>query len=287
MVHSMTAFARSQTAFAGIALAWELRSVNHRYLEPGFKLPDALRAIETQLRERLRGRVQRGKVECTLRLQTEEQPYRLTLDLALVDQLLDCAQQIQARAPVCGPINALELLAWPGVMVAPAADEEQLHAAAITSFEQALAELVATRAREGAGLATIITRQLDRLEGIVASVRESLPAILAAQRERLRNRLAELQSAADPDRLEQELVILAQKSDIAEELDRLQTHALEARRALGQPGPCGRRLDFLMQELNREANTLSSKALVHETTNAAVELKVIIEQMREQIQNLE
>lgn len=288
MTHSMTAFARQAAAYDWGSLVWEIRSVNHRYLEPSFKLPDALRALESELRERLRTRLARGKIECSLRFQSlHSDSNALAIDSNVLAQLLACAQQIQTKLPQPGPLNALEILAWPGVLKSEQEDEAVIFATATALFDAALQQLLEHRAREGGELRRYIETQLDEVAAIVTAVRAQMPAILAAQKQKLRDRLAELRTELDNDRLEQEMVILGQKSDVAEELDRLQTHIKEVRRALQQSEPCGRRLDFLMQEFNREANTLSSKAQVSDTTLNAVQLKVLIEQMREQIQNIE
>lgn len=288
MTHSMTAFARQSATYPWGTLVWEIRSVNHRYLEPNFKLPEALRGLESELREHLRGRLSRGKVECTLRTQLlQERGGALAVDAELLDQLLVCAQQVQIKIPQSAALNPLDVLAWPGVLKTEQQDEEAIGAAATILFDAALAQLLEHRAREGAELRRYIETQLEEIALIVDNVRTHIPTILHTLRQRLRDRLAELRAELDNDRIEQEMVILAQKSDVAEELDRLQTHIKEVRHALQQSEPCGRRLDFLMQEFNREANTLSSKAQVSDTTLSAVRLKVLIEQMREQIQNIE
>lgn len=288
MTHSMTAFARQSATYPWGTLVWEIRSVNHRYLEPSFKLPEALRGLESELREHLRGRLSRGKVECTLRTQLlQERGGTLAVDAELLDQLLVCAQQVQIKIPQSAALNPLDVLAWPGVLKTEQQDEEAIGAAATILFNAALAQLIEHRAREGAELRRYIETQLEEIARIVDNLRTHIPTILHTLRQRLRDRLAELRAELDNDRIEQEMVILAQKSDVAEELDRLQTHIKEVRHALQQSEPCGRRLDFLMQEFNREANTLSSKAQVSDTTLSAVRLKLLIEQMREQIQNIE
>lgn len=288
MTHSMTAFARKSATHAWGTLIWEIRSVNHRYLEPSFKLPDSLRGLEGELRERLRARLARGKIECTLRVQLQqEQSGTMAINAEVLEQLLVCAQQLQQKIPQAAALNPLEVLAWPGVLKTEQQDEDIILAAASALFDEALIQLKEHRAREGAELRRYIETQLDEVGSIVNHVRTALPTILEALHQRLRDRLAEFRAELDNDRVEQEMVILAQRSDVAEELDRLQTHIKEVRRALQQSEPCGRRLDFLMQEFNREANTLSSKSQVSDTTLNAVRLKVLIEQMREQIQNIE
>lgn len=287
MVHSMTAFARSEQATAHGTLSWELRSVNHRYLEPHLRLPEAFRDLEGAVREALRQGLSRGKVECTLRFAEESAGKPLQVDADRARQLIAAAEQVAALIQQPAPLNPLEVLAWPGVLVADSADPQALNAAALKLFDQALGELKAGRAREGAELAKLLNERLDSILEEVAALRELVPQMLAGQRQKIETRFAEMQAELDPQRLEQELVLLAQKSDVAEELDRLSTHVSEVRRVLKAGGAAGRRMDFLMQELNREANTLGSKAFDPRSTQAAVNLKVLIEQMREQVQNIE
>lgn len=287
MVHSMTAFARCESVGPHGTLSWELRSVNHRYLEPHLRLPDALRDLEGSVREALRQGLARGKVECTLRFVEASSGQSLQVDRERAAQVVAAAEAVAALIRHPAPIDPLEVLAWPGVLASDAADPQALNAAALALFEQALAELKQGRAREGAALAALLGERLDAIDAEVASLRELAPQMLAVQRQKIENRCAELKVELDPQRLEQELVLLAQKSDVAEELDRLSTHVQEVRRVLRAGGAAGRRLDFLMQELNREANTLGSKAFDPRSTQAAVNLKVLIEQMREQVQNIE
>lgn len=288
MTHSMTAFARQSEEFPWGSLVWEIRSVNHRYLEPTFKLPESVRWLEGELRERLRERVARGKIECTLRLQRRATGQAgLAIDEQFLEQLLISAGRIERRLTASAPINPLDVLGWPGVLIEGESDDDTVNRAALALFERALAQLLENREREGAALRQFINAQLDAAAAVTVSVRQQIPNILAGQRQKLRDRLQELTGELNRERLEQELVILAQKCDVEEELDRLQTHIKEVRRTLLQSEPCGRRLDFLMQELNREANTLSSKSLASETSQNAVQLKVLIEQMREQVQNIE
>lgn len=287
MVHSMTAFARVERATANGTLSWELRSVNHRYLEPHLRLPESFRDLEGGVRDALRQGLSRGKVECTLRYTEETAGKPLQVDRERAAQLVAAAESVAALISSPAPLNPLEVLAWPGVLVADAADPQALNSAALALFSDALNELKAGRGREGAELAKLLNERLDNIGEEVANLRELVPHMLGAQRQRLLDRTAEMQAELDPQRLEQELVILAQKSDVAEELDRLVTHVSEVRRVLKAGGAAGRRLDFLMQELNREANTLGSKAFDTRSTQAAVNLKVLIEQMREQVQNIE
>ncbi|WP_372873786.1 YicC/YloC family endoribonuclease [Pseudomonas sp.] len=287
MIHSMTAFARAEQAGTNGTLSWELRSVNHRYLEPHLRLPEALRDLEGAVREALRNGLSRGKVECTLRFAEDSAGKPLQVDRERAAQLVAAAESVASLIKHPAPLNPLEVLSWPGVLVADAADPQALNKAALGLFKQALDELKQSRSREGIELAKLLNERLDSIDGEVAALRELVPQMLAMQRQKILDRSAELQAELDPQRLEQELVILAQKSDVAEELDRLSTHVSEVRRVLKSGGAAGRRLDFLMQELNREANTLGSKAFDTRSTQAAVNLKVLIEQMREQVQNIE
>lgn len=289
MPRSMTGFARREAKLPWGTVIWEIRSVNHRYLEPGFRLPEDFREIEPALRESIRKILQRGKVEVSLYIQQEqENETELGVNLQRVIQLSKAAQQIHEQlGDKAALINPLELLKWPGVIQKQEVDREAQQAAVIDLFQSALISLVEHRTREGAELEQLIVQRLDAVSAQVVAVRARLPEILQAQREKLQQKIAALGVELDSERLEQEVVLLAQKADVAEELDRLDTHVIEVKRSLKQTDSLGRRLDFLMQELNREANTLSSKAIVSDTTQAAVELKVLIEQMREQIQNIE
>ena len=287
MIHSMTAFARAEQAGANGTLSWELRSVNHRYLEPHLRLPESFRDLEGAVREALRNGLSRGKVECTLRFSDDNAGKALQVDLERAAQLIAAAENVAGLIKQPAALNPLEVLGWPGVLVADAADPQALNQSALSLFSQALNELKQSREREGAELAKLLNERLDSILEQVVALRELVPQMLAGQRQKILDRCAEMQAELDPQRLEQELVILAQKSDVAEELDRLSTHVSEVRRVLKTGGQAGRRLDFLMQELNREANTLGSKAFDPRSTQAAVSLKVLIEQMREQVQNIE
>ncbi|MBB4818054.1 uncharacterized protein (TIGR00255 family) [Pseudomonas alcaligenes] len=283
----MTAFARVEQAGTHGTLSWELRSVNHRYLEPHLRLPESFRDLEGAVREALRQGLSRGKVECTLRFAEENAGKSLQVDRERAAQLVEAAEAVAALVKQPAPLNPLEILAWPGVLVADAADPQALNAAALEVFAKALDELRNGRAREGADLARLLNERLDGILEEVEALRKLVPQMLTTQRQKILDRFGEMKAELDPQRLEQELVLLAQKSDVAEELDRLSTHVSEVRRVLKAGGAAGRRLDFLMQELNREANTLGSKAFDSRSTQAAVNLKVLIEQMREQVQNIE
>ena len=287
MVHSMTAFARVERAGTQGTLIWELRSVNHRYLEPHLRLPEAFRDLEGAVREALRQGISRGKVECTLRFTEENASKSLQVDQERARQLVEAAETVAGLIKNPAPLNPLAVLSWPGVLVADAADPQALNQEALGLFEDALAELKNGRNREGAELARLINERLDSMSQEVATLRPQVPQMLAAQRQKILDRFTDMKAELDPQRLEQEMVLLAQKSDVAEELDRLATHVTEVRRVLKSVGAAGRRLDFLMQELNREANTLGSKAFDPRSTQSAVNLKVLIEQMREQVQNIE
>lgn len=287
-IYSMTAFARESVDTDQGALTVEIRTVNHRYLDCSFKLPDALRNLEVRLRQQLAAKLDRGKVECLFRLQpATAQAAAIEINRERLQQVIVAATTVALAMSRAQPVNPLELLQFPGVCSVAEANEDALQASAATLFDAALESLIKNRAREGASLAAMIRDRLDQVEAETAATRELLPELKQQQRKRLLARLTELQVEVDNNRLEQELVYLAQKADVDEELDRLQTHVDEVHHTLDQGGPCGRRLDFLMQELNREANTLSSKSNASSSTHSAVQLKVLIEQMREQIQNIE
>lgn len=287
MIRSMTAFASAETETRWGALAFELRSVNHRYLELNPRLPEELRAIEPTLRERIAARLSRGKVDVNLRFRPHESASaELRLDATVLEQLESSAAQLRDRFPSLRT-DFVHLLEWPGVIQREEPDLEGLRQSALDLLDRALADMQATRQREGERLDGFLRERLDSVVAIVGQVRAWLPQIREAMRSRLRERLAEIEQSADPGRLEQELVLQLSRMDVDEELDRLQAHVDEARRVLGLNEAVGRRLDFLMQEFNREANTLGSKSVDQRTTQASVELKVLIEQIREQVQNIE
>ncbi len=285
MIRSMTAFAAGERATEWGTLGCELRAVNHRFLEIGVRLHDDLRALEPLLRERIAARIQRGKLDLTLRLRSPEGEGGLQVSLGRLRELSDLAIDLTARFPGL-QTEFTQLLQFPGVMQAPASDAAALQAQSQALLDGVLDEFVAAREREGGKLAAVIRERVDGIARIAGEVRTLIPAIRAGQRAKLEARLADLPTPADPGRIEQELVLWLQKLDVDEELDRLDSHIVEIRRVLGQPEPAGRRLDFLLQEFNREANTLGSKSVDTRTSAAAVELKVLIDQVREQIQNL-
>ncbi len=285
-IRSMTAYASGERSTPWGALGCEMRAVNHRFLELGVRLPDELRALEPALRERVAARISRGKLDLTLRLRTAESSVSLQLDQALVARLGELATGLRPHFPELR-VGLVELLQFPGVLQSQAADPSELHARALELLDAVLSDFVAAREREGGKLVAAILERVDGIERIAAEVRGLVPAIRDGQRAKLQARLAELAQAADPARVEQELVLSQQKLDVDEELDRLSSHIDEIRRVFRQKEPVGRRLDFLLQEFNREANTLGSKSVDARTSNAAVELKVLIDQIREQVQNIE
>ena len=288
MIRSMTAFARQEADTTLGSLSWEIRSVNHRYLELAIRLPDELRAAEHAVRERLNARLGRGKVDCSCRYRPAAGALSpVTVDRDRLSRVLDACREVAGQMEQSAPLNPIELLRWPGVVREVEPDTRPLQEQALELLDRTLDELVATREREGAKIRDLLQQRCMAMGELVEDARRRLPEIRLATREKLMARLAELQAPADPGRLEQELVYLAQKMDVDEEMDRLGGHIEEVRHVLGRDEPVGRRLDFLMQELNREANTLGSKSAAPETTRISVELKVLIEQMREQVQNAE
>ncbi|WP_432460485.1 YicC/YloC family endoribonuclease [Agarivorans sp. QJM3NY_25] len=286
MIHSMTGYARHQLKADWGSATWEIRSVNQRYLETYWRMPEQFRALEPVLRDKIRKALQRGKVECNLRFDADQASRgELQLNQALAEQLIKNAEWVQQQAG--GQINPVDILRWPGVMETPEQDADAISKELLAGWLVALEAFIESRASEGANTATMITSRLDKITQQVAFVREQMPAVMQWQRDRLKTRLAEVKDELEPQRIELEMIMVAQKIDVAEELDRLDSHVSETQKILKKGGACGRRLDFMMQEFNREANTLASKSINAEITQAAVELKVLIEQMREQIQNLE
>ena len=288
MLRSMTGFARAERATASGVLIWEIRSVNHRYLETSLRLPEELRGAEGDFRQAIAAVARRGKVDATLNLRPVAAGAReLELDEALLDRLVEGALSVQRRLGSAGYIDAVDLLRWPGVVRDQERDAVPLNAAAREALSDALAAFSASRANEGERITEMLTTRARAVQRIARQVAVRLPEVHERIRARLQERLGMLTGEGNPDRLEQEIVLLLQKMDVAEELDRLQSHVEEMFTALAAEEAVGRKLDFLMQEFNREANTLSSKSQDVETTRSAVELKVLIEQMREQVQNVE
>jgi uncharacterized protein (TIGR00255 family) len=284
----MTAFARETTGGSEGDLTWELRSVNHRFLEPFVRLPEDLRALEPAVRERVAARLGRGKLDCTLRyVPALGAGGELRINRHYLEQLLAAEGEVaQLVGRQTEPV-ALELLRWPGVLQEPRPDLDPVMKRALGLLDEALGSLIATREREGTRLAKLIRERCDKLARCVSRVKERMPQVLTEVRTRILDRIEEVRAELDPNRLEQELALLAQRLDVDEEMDRMEAHILEVQSALSGTEPVGRRLDFLMQELNREANTLGSKSSDLEVTRVAVEMKVLIEQMREQVQNIE
>jgi uncharacterized protein (TIGR00255 family) len=289
MIRSMTGFARRERQGPWGTLTCELRTVNHRYLEISLRLPDDLRGLDNEVRQLIGTVLKRGKVDANLYLKTSQTSvHSLELDAPVLDQLLTQLALVRSKlAGQCGPISALELMRWPGVIREPDRDATPLLAAGLDLMRDSLAELTATRQREGQRIRELLLSRSSAMRVQLGIVKTRLPEILARMRERISERITQLGMTADHERLEQELVIYAHKMDVDEELDRLAAHLDEISSVLDSEEPAGRRLDFLMQELNREANTLSSKSQDVDTTRAAVDMKVAIEQMREQIQNVE
>ena len=284
----MTGFARVEDASEQGNLSWELRSVNHRYLEINFRLPEEVRRLEPQLRQYMQKHLARGKVDCVLRYQlAEAQTAALEINQPLLDSLLDQVHHVNELLPQSTPAKAMDLLTWPGVVNAGETDMQSFHKNCFALFKTAAQQLIEMRGTEGERLKTMLQERCQQMDGIVKQVRKRYPEVLEALKTKQKQRIDELNIEFDQQRFEQELVYTAQKLDIAEELDRLDSHLSEMQSIFDRKDPIGRRLDFLMQEFNREANTLASKSADIETTQAAVDLKVLIEQMREQVQNIE
>ena len=287
MIRSMTAYARREIKGDWGSAAWELRSVNQRYLETYIRLPEQFRSLEPVVRERIRARLTRGKVECNLRFDLDPGAQSsLQLNEKLAKQLVEAAQWVKMQSDE-GEINPLEVLRWPGVMLAEEQDLDAISTELLLALETALDDFISARESEGAALKVMIEQRLDGVSAEVLKVRAHKPNILQWQRERLVSKLEDAQVQLENTRLEQELVLMAQRVDVAEELDRLEAHVKETHKIMKKEEAVGRRLDFMMQEFNRESNTLASKSINADVTTSAIELKVLIEQMREQIQNIE
>ncbi len=288
MLHSMTGFARQSADSSLGTLTWELRAVNHRYLDISFKMPDELKAHEPKLRQVVGNRLKRGKVECAFHFRRAvDASVDMELNQDLISLLSTKINDVSSELRNPGRVDPLDILRWPGVVQQPQVDVEPLLAEALYLLEAAVAAMAEMRASEGERIGAMLESRCADIETLATNVRDRMPDVRDAMRQRQRERLDKLDVSADPERLEVEIALLLQKIDVDEELDRLDSHLVEIRSALQSKKPVGRRLDFLMQELNREANTLASKSADSETTKAAVELKVLIEQMREQVQNVE
>ncbi|CAI8204958.1 MAG: Uncharacterised protein [Glaciecola sp. HTCC2999] len=286
MIYSMTAFARRELKASWGSAVWEIRSVNQRYLETFFRFPEAYRSLEPVLRERFRKKLQRGKVECQLRVMLNaSNNAKINVNQNLAAQLIQAAESLSIEGP--SSLNRLEVLQWPGVVEAQEMDMDAMSKDLLTEFDLTLKDFLAARASEGENMAALVEQRLVGVLAEVDKVKARMPDVLSWQQEKIRAKFEEAQVELDSQRVEQELVLLAQKLDVAEELDRLVSHVSETRGIIKKGGAIGRRLDFMMQEFNRESNTLGSKSINTEITQSAVELKVLIEQVREQIQNIE
>jgi uncharacterized protein (TIGR00255 family) len=284
----MTAYARKEVKGDWGSAVWEIRSVNQRYLETYFRMPEQFRALEPLLRERFRKRLARGKVECNLRFEANPAAKgELSINETLANQVIKAAEQVMHMTGELSRINPFQVMQWPGVMETPEQDMDEVNKVLLSAFDEALGEFIDARGREGDNMKALIEQRLDAITAEVVKVRARMPEILEWQRERLFSKFEDAKVELDASRVEQELILLAQKSDVAEELDRLDSHVKETTNILKKGGAVGRRLDFMMQEFNRESNTLASKSISTDITASGVELKVLIEQMREQIQNIE
>jgi len=288
MPHSMTGFSTAEARVGAFRLVWEIRSVNHRFLELGFRLPEELRGVEPECRELVSSAVKRGKVDCALKVAADERASVAdTIVPGALERLKSLEAKVQRVFPDAKPLSAQEVLRWPGVLEEPAKNVEELGEAVKGCLNAALRALTEARAREGARIAEMLEKRNTGIATLVAGIKPELDGLQLRYRERLRERLQRLDVQADPERLEQEIALIAQRADVAEEIDRLVSHVAEVQAILSRNEPVGRRLDFVIQELNREANTFASKVQEEALTRVAVELKVLIEQMREQVQNLE
>ncbi|QUM82626.1 YicC family protein [Moritella sp. 5] len=287
MIHSMTAYARKEFKGDWGTAVWEIRSVNQRYLETYIRLPEQFRGLEAVLRERFRKQLQRGKVECNLRFEASAaNSGALQLNEALAEKLIESANWVSKKAGKA-KLNPVDILRWPGVMEAAEKDMGELSTDLLSFFNETLTEFLESRASEGEKLQAMLEQRLAGITEQAAFVQSKMPEIIEWQRERIQKKFTDAKIELDETRVEQELILMAQKLDVAEEIDRLNAHVTETHSILKKGGACGRRLDFMMQEFNRESNTLGSKSISTDITKSAVELKVLIEQMREQLQNIE
>ncbi len=288
MIKSMTSYGRTEHSGDWGEASCEIRTVNHRYLEMSLRMPEELRFLEQKIRDRISNKLKRGKIDCNIRFAHKETSNdTLPINEELLAKVIETAEATSSKLNTVSPLNPLELLRWPGVLDRDVPDPEEIATPIFELIDKTLDAVIETREREGEKIRSMVLERCARSKEIVSNVRELMPTILENIREKLLQRAQELSSEFNLDRLEQELLLLAQKMDVAEEIDRLDAHIEEVSRVLDQKGPVGRRLDFLMQEMNRESNTLGSKSAHLDTTNSSVDLKVLIEQMREQIQNIE
>lgn len=287
MIFSMTAFARCSHEGKAGRYTWEMRSVNHRYAEVYLRMPEDFRALEPDLRTTLLKRLKRGKIDCNLRVESNTGTDNLVVNRTLARAVIDAAGEIGSMTSAQAPLDSLDVLRWPGVLEVKNGDHDAMSIEIRQTFDEALHELIETRQREGQKLSDLLAQRCDGVAMQISTLRTRIPEIITLTHERYRQRLQDYAQDLDKTRIEQELALLMQKLDVSEELDRLDAHLAEVQRVLKQGSPAGRRLDFLMQELNREANTIGAKSSHIDSSSAAVELKVLIEQMREQIQNIE
>lgn len=287
MILSMTGYANTSSDFSSGSLTLELRAVNHRYLDIQFRMPDELRNFEALLRELIAEKLQRGKVECRINHVARNAQSGTTLNIGLLQQLANWNREVKAILPDAANLSVADVLRWNGILETPASSGDELRETLLALMKIALSEFSASRAREGEKLKAFLSIRLEKIEVLRTEVIPHVPAAIAAYEARLTSRLKDALQTADDDRIRQEITLFASKIDVDEELSRLSSHLTEMRRILDKGGPVGKRLDFLMQELNREANTLGSKSVDAEVSRSAMEMKILIEQMREQIQNLE
>jgi len=290
MIYSMTGYASAQREWPQGTLVVELRAVNHRFLDVSLRMPEECRPLETAIREKIAARLSRGKVECRINLNMQEGTAAggLQLNKSLVEELVRVGAEVQSLIiPDAEPLKVVDYLRWPGVLVSHSVSPEEVQAATLALLDAALEDFMANRGREGEKLAGLLQDRATQMETLVADIKPRMPQIVADYEARLTQRFVDALGSHDDERIRQEIVMFAQKIDVAEELDRLTAHISELRHILKKGGAVGKRLDFLMQELNREANTLGSKAAAVESSRTSMELKVLIEQMREQVQNIE
>ena len=288
MIHSMTAYGRVENSEGQNSISCEIRSVNHRYSEISIRLPEELRPLEQKIRDHISGKIKRGKIECNIRIE-KHNAYNeaLSINQDLLKNIIEAAKRINSDLSTSAPLDSLDLLRWPGVLEKSTLDVEEIGKLLFPLVKEAIDIVIDTRQREGEKIKKMLTDRCTKIKEIISNVKKQIPDILKNYRKKLTQRVQEISDELDNDRLEQELLFLSQKADIEEEIDRLGAHVDEVVRVIDRKEPIGRRLDFLMQEMNRESNTLGSKSNHIYTSNASVELKVVIEQMREQIQNIE